>query len=88
MYEGDTEQDEADTGEGDAVMAERKIEKWCLKPCPFCGETPYSGGFPDYRIECLKCHQSIVKAAWFDGDLGTMEASWNTRIGGGLSSTL
>lgn len=51
-----------------------------LKLCPFCGSPPYYGGFPEIRIECQQCKQAIVKASWYGGDLGTMEASWNKRL--------
>lgn len=50
-----------------------------LKNCPFCGAKPYYGGFPDVRIECQQCKQSMIKASWYEGDLGTMEASWQKR---------
>lgn len=51
-----------------------------LRECPFCGEKPYYGGYPDTQIRCEQCKQSLVKANWYGGDLGTMEASWNKRI--------
>lgn len=51
-----------------------------LKPCPFCGTEPGYGGFPDVTIQCNKCRQAMVKASWYDGDLGAMEAAWDKRI--------
>lgn len=30
-------------------------------------------------IKCPQCKQSQVCSDWYDGDLGTMEASWNSR---------
>jgi len=50
-----------------------------LRECPFCGSKPIYGGYPDVSIQCKQCRQSIVKASWYKGDMGTMEASWNTR---------
>lgn len=32
------------------------------------------------QIRCEQCKQSLIKASWYRGDLGAMEASWNKRI--------
>lgn len=55
-----------------------------LKPCPFCGASPkYKieglGGKLTVWIKCQQCRQSSVCSDWYGGDLGTMEAAWNTR---------
>lgn len=51
-----------------------------LRNCPFCNAKPYYGGYPDIQIRCDQCRQSLVKASWYQGDLGTMEACWNRRV--------
>jgi hypothetical protein len=50
-----------------------------LLPCPFCGNKPTIGGYPDVEIKCTRCLQAVVKANWYNGDMGTTEACWNTR---------
>lgn len=51
-----------------------------LLSCPFCNSrVMWIGAFPDNRIECEQCSQAVVKAQWYDGDLGTAELAWNTR---------
>jgi len=59
--------------------SKREQEAGELKDCPFCGCPPFYGGYPDVRIECRKCKQAIVKASWYDGNLGLVELSWNKR---------
>lgn len=59
-----------------------------LLPCPFCGSKPVyiteSDPKPPHGlrawIKCPQCRQSQVCSDWYDGDLGTMDASWQTRI--------
>ena len=52
-----------------------------LKPCPFCGSAPkYEHVKGVLWLRCSQCFVGI-DPQWYDGDLGTVEASWNTRIG-------
>lgn len=61
-----------------------------LKPCPFCGAKPEYKTESDAThpfitrvwIRCPQCRQSSVCSDWYNGDLGTMEASWDTRTEG------
>ena len=58
-----------------------------LLPCPSCGaaakfSTESQSEIPfkiRAWIKCPQCRQSQVYSDWYNGDLGTMEASWNTR---------
>lgn len=59
-----------------------------LLPCPFCGTRPVYKCETDSRppfttrswIKCPQCRQAQVCSDWYSGDMGTTEASWNTRI--------
>jgi len=60
-----------------------------LKNCPFCNAPAKFSteqlDVPPFGmrawIKCPQCRQSQVCSDWYNGDLGTMEASWNTRVG-------
>jgi hypothetical protein len=60
-----------------------------LKPCPFCGHKPEykteQQSKPPFGIrvwiKCPQCRKAQVCSDWYGGDLGNMEASWNTRTG-------
>jgi hypothetical protein len=49
-----------------------------LKPCPFCGgSATHSSG--ERKLYCTKCLIRI-EYYWYDNDIGTVEACWNTRV--------
>lgn len=53
-----------------------------LKPCPFCGgRATYENEVEKGPIwlRCAQCRVGI-DPQWYDGDLGVVEASWNTRF--------
>lgn len=51
-----------------------------FKPCPFCGGEPrYGASFPDIYLRCSQCLLTI-QVGWYGGNIGAVEAAWNTRI--------